>query len=417
MMDSFTQIISELISPKTKNSRLFFLIVAGLAAIVLAITLVFSEIKKKDITKSQLDIEKNRISQIDKQITNLYQKTYIESDSINSNKEKFLKEISFLKTQREDAVQNVDKINEKPDTQILIFSVIAGILTLSILTFFSTTFKASIYPSSERIKYFGGSQLENGKKTFKRNQDFLKWITEEEIVNKNLNGLDIKKARLLKEVYDISSKLGDEKANLLDKIITFINVDRDEKEIASNKHSEIVFVFDEIQGRLKEECGRLNKQALINLFICFFIAFILMGYIAYVSIFATQTVEQSSFQYFLIRYIPRLVSIISFLTMFLYFTRLYKSNILDVKYYQNELTNVEIKLVSLKVALSNGNEEVLNHIIKEYATVERNSIITKEQTTTELERMKIENELNKDYLNKVWELLSITKNNSKSDVS
>jgi len=417
MIDSFTQIISELISPKTKISRLFFLFATGIVAIVLAITLVFSEIKKKDITKSQLDIEKNRISQIDKQITNLYQKTYIESDSINSNKEKFLKEISFLKTQREDAVKNVDKINEKPDTQILIFSVIVGILTLSILTFFSTTFKSSIYPLSGKIKYYGGPPSESGNKAFKRNQDFLQWITEEEIANNNLNGLDIKKARLLKEVYDMSSKLGDEKAKLLDKIITFINLDREEKKIAANKHSEIIFFFDEIQGRLKEECGRLNKQALINLFICFFIAFILMGYIAYVSIFATQSIEQSSFQYFLIRYIPRLVSIISLLTMFLYFTRLYKSNILDVKYYQNELTNVEIKLVSLKVALDNGNEEIINYIIKEYATVERNGIITKEQTTSELERMKIENELNKDYLNKVWELLSITKNNSKSDVS
>jgi uncharacterized membrane protein YhaH (DUF805 family) len=417
MINSIPHIISELISPKTKISRLFYLMAIGLAAIILSITVLFSEIKKKDITKNQLEIEKNRISQIDKQITNLYQKTYVESDSINLNKDKFLKEINFLKSQREDAVKSVDKINESPDTQILIFSVIAGILAISILTFFSTTFKSSIYPLSGRIKYYGGSPLESGKKTFKRNQDFLQWITEEEIANKNLNGLDIKKARLLKDVYDMSSKLGDEKANLLDKIINFINLDRDEKEIAANKHSEIVFVFDEIQGRLKEECGRLNKQALINLFICFFIAFILMGYIAYVSIFATQSIEQSSFQYFLIRYIPRLVSVISLLTMFLYFTRLYKSNILDVKYYQNELTNVEIKLISLKVALDNGNEEVLNHIIKEYATVERNSIITKEQTTTELERIKIENELNKDYLNKVWELLSITKNNSKSDIS
>lgn len=416
MIHSIIEIISEFLSPKTKLSRLFILTLMALFLIAVAITVTFSEIKKKDIINSQLEIEKNRITKIDKQISNLYQKTYIQSDSINtfSNKDKLLKEITFLKAQREDAVKSIDKINENPDTQILIFTLITGILAISIVTFFSSTFRASISPLTGRLKYYQPVQ-DGRKKNLKSNSDFLQWITEEEIADKNLNGLDIKKAKLLKEVYDLSTKLGEEKNNLLNKIITFVNLERNEKEIAKDKHSEIIFVFDEIQSRLKEECNRLNKQALINLFICFFIAFITIGYIGYVSIFASPDINmiKPNFEYFLIRYIPRLVSIVSLLTIFLHFTRLHKSNILDVKYYQNELTNVEIKLVSLKTALSNGSEEITNHIIKEYATVERNSIITKDQTTSELERIKIENELNKEYLNKVWELLSISKINPK----
>jgi len=414
MLHSFTETFSEFLSPKTKLSRLLVLTLMLITAIAFAITITFSELKKKDIINRQLEIEKNRITKIDEQVSSLYQKTYVQSDSINtfSNKDKLLKEITFLKAEREDAVKNIDKINQNPDTQILIFSIIAGILAISIIAFFSKTFKANIYPLTGRLKYYQTPQ-DNKKRTSKNNRDFLQWITEEEITTKNLNGLDIKKARLLKEVYDLSTKLGDEKNDLLNKIMNFVNLERDEKEIENDKHSEIIFVFDEIQSRLKEECDRLNKQALINLFICFFIAFITIGYIGYVSIFATPDIVKPNFQYFLIKYIPRLVSIISLLTMFLYFTRLYKSNILDVKYYQNELTNIEIKLVSLKAALSNGNEKIINHIIKEYASIERNSIITKDQTTSELERMKIENELNKDYLNKVWELLSISKINTK----
>ncbi|GEM_PF-2298522 len=416
MYNLITNILSEFLSPKTKISRLLVLTLMSIFSIAAAITIIFSELKKKDIVNSQLEIEKSRVTEIDTQLSNLYQKTYIQSDSINtfSNKDKLLKEITFLKAQREDAVKSIDKINKNPDTQILIFTILAGILVISIVIFFSNTFKTNIYqPLGGRIKYYEAAQDSSRKKNLKNNRDFLQWITEEEIADKNLNGLDIKKAKLLKEVYDLSTKLGDEKTNLLDKIMTFVNLERDEKEIAKDKHSEIIFVFDEIQVRLKEECDRLNKQALINLFICFFIAFITIGYIGYVSIFATPDIIKPNFEFFLIRYIPRLVSIVSLLTIFLYFTRLYKSNILDVKYYQNELTNVEIKLVSLKTALNNSSAEIINHIIKEYAVIERNSIITKDQTTSELERIKIENEMNKDYLNKVWELLSISKINKK----
>jgi hypothetical protein len=95
--------------------------------------------------------------------------------------------------------------------------------------------------------------------------------------------------------------------------------------------------------------------------------------------------------------------------MFLYFVKLYKTNIVDVKYYQNELTNVELKQTSLKSALITNDNDLIKSVTMNLNITERNAILTKEQTSIEIERIRVENEINKDYLNKVWDLLSINK--------
>jgi len=409
-MDSLN-IISEILKPKTRLSRLLMLTLALLVALLGMITLIFSEIKKQDISKSQLDIEKNRISQIDKQLSNFYSKTYTQNDSISIskgyNKEYLLKQIDFLKKQREEAVKNIDNNSQNPDAQILIFTLLAGTLTIFVLTFFTNSFKSNIPLSSkERINKFTSEQR---KKFIRNNEAFLSWATTNEIAQNNTSGIDLEKAKSLKEIYDLSEKLGEDRNDFLNLIINFTNLKRKQDEIQNDKHSQIYSVFDNIQERLKDECNRLNKQAIINLFLCFFIAFILMSYITYTSIFVGDIKYSSTLQYFIVKYIPKIIAVTSFLTMFLYFVKLYKTNIIDVKYYQNELTNVEIKQASLKTALLIEDKEIINKVTLELLTIERNAIITKEQTSIEIERIKLENEINKDYLNKTWELLSLSK--------
>lgn len=404
-------IISEILKPKTRLSRLLMLTLTLLVALLGMITLIFSEIKKQDISKSQLDIEKNRISQIDKQLSNFYSKTYTQNDSISIskgyNKEYLLKQIDFLKKQREEAVKNIDNNSQNPDAQILIFTLLAGTLTIFVLTFFTSSFKSNIPLSTkERINKFTSEQR---KKFIRNNEAFLSWATTNEIAQNNTSGIDLEKAKSLKEIYDMSEKLGEDRNDFLNLIINFTNLKRKQDEIQNDKHSQIYSVFDNIQERLKDECNRLNKQAIINLFLCFFIAFILMSYITYTSIFVGDIKYSSTLQYFIVKYIPKIIAVTSFLTMFLYFVKLYKTNIIDVKYYQNELTNVEIKQASLKTALLSDDKEIINKVTLELLNIERNAIITKEQTSLEIERIKLENEINKDYLNKTWELLSLSK--------
>lgn len=403
--------IMDIFSPKAKLSRLLMLTLMLMVLISAIITLTFSEIKKQDITKSQLEIEKNRVSQIDKELSVLYSKTYKENDSTGVSRgieiKNNLTQIDFLKSQRVEAVKSIDEINKNPDIEVVVFTLIMGLLTIVLLLFFSSSFKSNISNSTKDLveKY----SIEQRKKLVKGNQDFLNWITTNEIAQANLSGLDIEKAKALKKIYDQSETLGDKRNEFLNSIIIYTNINRKQEETQNDKYSEIFIVFEEIQDRLRNECSRLNKQAIINLFLCFFISFMLMSFITYTSIFTNDILSTSTFQIFLVKYLPRIIAIVSLLTMFLYFTRLYKTNILDVKYYQNELTNIEIKLASLKTALIYGEKDIINKITIDLSLIERNGLFSKDQTNSDIERIKIENEINKDYLNKVLELLSISK--------
>lgn len=90
-------------------------------------------------------------------------------------------------------------------------------------------------------------------------------------------------------------------------------------------------------------------------------------------------------------FLPRL-SLALLIEVFAYFfLRLYKENIGDIKYFHNEVTNIESKSIALSVATESGDESVKAEVIKVLASTERNFLLNKGQSTVELEREKIEN--------------------------
>ena len=388
--------MKDLLRPKSTIRKLFLLFSMLLVVAFSMLILVINEIKKKDITKSQLEIEKNRISQIDKELSYLYEKTYSNSEA-SVEKEEMLSQITFLKEQRVEAVKNIDDINSGPDSQLLIFTIMALVLTTFILIFFSNSFKfsnsQSDVPSSKRLKYDTIYR--------KKNIDFLNWILNSEIGKTSIASDQLYQASILKDIYDQSSKLGDDRDKLLRNVISYTHIKRNENEEKSDKFSNITIVFENIKNRIQDECNRLNKQAIINLFLCFFIAFILMTLIGYTSITSTNDNKLISLELFAVRYIPRIIGVIGLLTMFLYFTKLYKTNIVDVKYYQNELTNIEILQVTWQTASITDSDDILKELLSKLSQIDRNSIISKDQTSIEIERIKIENEISKDYLSKI----------------
>jgi len=62
----------------------------------------------------------------------------------------------------------------------------------------------------------------------------------------------------------------------------------------------------------------------------------------------------------------------------------------DVKFYQNKLTNVQSKLIALKVALVEKRDEGLTKILDCLVQTERNFILKKDEATVELERGRLE---------------------------
>ncbi|MGF1845302.1 hypothetical protein L4C39_19345 [Vibrio clamense] len=99
--------------------------------------------------------------------------------------------------------------------------------------------------------------------------------------------------------------------------------------------------------------------------------------------------------------LPRIMLII-FIEIFAYFfLRLYKNGLAEIKYFQNELTNVESKLSAVNYALATGNDDALQISISSLANTERNFILEKGQTTVELEKAKSESELTRNIIKTV----------------
>ena len=76
-----------------------------------------------------------------------------------------------------------------------------------------------------------------------------------------------------------------------------------------------------------------------------------------------------------------------------FFLKLYKSGLSEIKYFQNELTNVEMKFISLDISLRGKNTELISDVVSEFSKTERNFILNKGQTTVEIERGKLDNEV------------------------
>ena len=82
-----------------------------------------------------------------------------------------------------------------------------------------------------------------------------------------------------------------------------------------------------------------------------------MGSLAYVVLSAPKDYATSTavLGYFL----PR-ISFVIFIEVFsFFFLRLYKANLSDVKFYQNELTNADARLVALEATLIDDNRDGL----------------------------------------------------------
>jgi hypothetical protein len=85
------------------------------------------------------------------------------------------------------------------------------------------------------------------------------------------------------------------------------------------------------------------------------------------------------------------VSIALFIQTFAYFfLRLYKTSLEDIKYYQNEITNVESKGLALKVATDLKNDALMKLAVDALIKTERNFVLKKGDSTLGLERERLE---------------------------
>ncbi len=148
--------------------------------------------------------------------------------------------------------------------------------------------------------------------------------------------------------------------------------------------------FEECRVRLMQEIRDLNRKGETNLAIGAGISAV--GIILLGGTLIWQGVESKDVIVLLNHYMPRLSLIILIEVLAYFFLRLYKANLAEVKYFQNELTNVESRQMAANFARETGDNALMGVVLTKLADTERNHILTKDQTTVELEKAKLESE-------------------------
>lgn len=164
-----------------------------------------------------------------------------------------------------------------------------------------------------------------------------------------------------------------------------------EIESARNKDfrdKELFFGFEELRARISRELEALSWRGNLNLglgAITTVIGLSLLGMSVFQEVSTSRNVWDIA-----THFIPRLTLVLMIELFAYFFLALYKSNLQEIKYFQNELTNVELKQIALRAALDTGDTTIVESMVVSLAATERNHVLSKDQTTVELEKAKIE---------------------------
>lgn len=173
----------------------------------------------------------------------------------------------------------------------------------------------------------------------------------------------------------------------------------------------------EIKVRLKKEIRDLRLRANVNLIFGILITFgglyLLWDTVAILdsseelknAATGNSEMDQIFYKSFVLEFIPRLTLIV-FIEIFAYFfLKLYKSGLGEIKYFQNELTNIDAKILALHASSFLPASDGLSNILEKLSSTERNYILEKGQTTVDLEKAKSEGDLTKSLLKALPELI------------
>lgn len=159
--------------------------------------------------------------------------------------------------------------------------------------------------------------------------------------------------------------------------------------------------------RLGRELDALSFRGNLNLTLGVIITVAGIGFLIHFVLYRQVPVNgQTSPLWYLAQYFPRL-SLIILIEIFAYFfLRLYKSSLAEIKYFQNEMTNVESRTLALRAARASEDKETLAKILLRIAETERN-YMKKDETTVDLELAKTDREQSAGFAKQVADLLSI----------
>lgn len=129
-------------------------------------------------------------------------------------------------------------------------------------------------------------------------------------------------------------------------------------------------VFSDIRERLAGEIGALQTRGNINLVLGISIAVLGIGLLGYY-VWDLNHAKADLVYFFL----PRLSLVILIEVFSYFFLKLYKESLNEIKFFQNELTNIESKLAAMHLSFVNKKDfETIGCVINELVKTDRNKL-------------------------------------------
>lgn len=171
-------------------------------------------------------------------------------------------------------------------------------------------------------------------------------------------------------------------------LLTDLADEQRQRHAAQSLNSSVSGAFTEVRQRLEDELALLRRSAVVNLTggsVLTSFALLLLG------IFVFGDVKLPSAGGALTTHILARVGLVLALEAFaLFFLRLYKQCLAEIKHYHNELTNMEMRSLGTLLAIQDGMTDAQQQASSALLSTERNFVLKKGETTTEIEKHRID---------------------------
>ena len=174
----------------------------------------------------------------------------------------------------------------------------------------------------------------------------------------------------------------------------------------------LIKIVAPIEENTQIHINKLQNNSIVNLTIG------IIGTIITITVLSLTLLTERSYQSiqdFVINFIPRLSFVIIIQLFAFFFLRLYKSNLDDTKYFQNELTNIMAKTIALKIAYQQDDKTLIIELTKDLFKVERNFKLAAGESLLNIEKHKIEKDYDVEILRNIKDLLIVQKQKSQEN--
>jgi hypothetical protein len=155
-----------------------------------------------------------------------------------------------------------------------------------------------------------------------------------------------------------------------------------------------------IEGAIEHQ----NRQVILNLSLGIVTILAGLGILTYY-VFRPKPLGDDPWP-FTSEFLPRLTLVVFIETFGYFFLRLYKSSLGEIKYFQNEMTNLESRSIALATAMGSLDKEAIAEVVMDLSKTERNRILEKGQTIAEPERGKTDSDVPSDVFARVLNFLA-----------